>query len=234
MLIIYLGVELQGQLFMRIKNRVIETEFLLKANPEEVYRYLLDDKNKDLRYTEFVLSELIKRKEKLIDLAIAQVATDENIFKKLYAYNDRALRIAILENNRHLFGHVNPFSDQILRKSWLTKDQFLQILKDQNFVHEKVALFSNSSFNLFSLEDVYNKDHYSKKELKDFVENLNAQQFAKIAEFYKSLPQLIHEVKFNCIKCEKPNTVELRGLASFFTQASRTRVWLTITEQTLH
>lgn len=84
-------------------------------------------------------------------------------------------------------------------------------------VDEMMNVIVDSIQSIYDSEDVYNKDHYSKKELKEFVENLNAQQFAKIAEFYKSLPQLIHEVKFNCIKCEKPNTVELRGLASFFT-----------------
>ena len=197
---------------MKIKNRVIETEFLLKANPEEVYRYLLDDKNKDLRYTEFVLSELIKRKEKLIDLAIAQVADDENIFKKLYAYNDRALRIAILENNRNLFGHVNPFSDQILRKSWLTKDQFLQILKDQNFAHEKVALFSNSSFNLFSLEDVYNKE----KPYNELTED----------EWF----EVLHATSLNPNIKKEPNLFDgnhvLDGMTAHHEKQTITKIWL--------
>ena len=196
---------------MKIKNRVIETEFLLKANPEEVYRYLLDDKNKDLRYSEFVLNELIKREEKLIDLAIAQVADNENIFKKLYSYDDRALRVAILENNRKLFGHVNPFSDQILGKSWLTKDQFLQILKDQNFAYEKVALFSNSSFNLSSLEEVY----YKKNPYNELTED----------EWF----EVLHATSLNPnIKINPDNNLNnvSDGLSDYYDKKTITKIWL--------
>ncbi len=84
-------------------------------------------------------------------------------------------------------------------------------------VDEMMNVIVDSIESIYDSEDVYNRDHYNKKELKEFIENLNAQQFGKIAAFFKSLPQLVHEVKFNCIKCKQEQSVELRGLASFFT-----------------
>ena len=197
---------------MRINNRVIETEYLLKASPEEVYRYLLDEKNKDLRYSEFVLNELINRKEKLIDLAIGQIANNENIFKKLYAYDDRSLRVAILENNKTLFGHLNPFSEHILGKSWLTEDQFLQILKDQNFAYEKIALFSNSSFSLSSLEEVY----YKNKPYNLITED----------EWF----QILHATSINPnIKRDPDNNINNNfsdGLSEYHDKKTITKIWL--------
>ena len=122
---------------------------------------------------------------------------------------------------------IEMSADDINNEIELTKDvgvvlnypslQTVEKSNPEGGVEEMMNVIVDSIQSIYDSEDVYNKDHYSKKEMKEFIENLNAQQFAKIAEFYKSLPQLTHEVKFNCIKCEKPNTVELRGLASFFT-----------------
>lgn len=70
---------------------------------------------------------------------------------------------------------------------------------------------------IFNDDEVWDAETQSEKELKDFLDGLNSQQFAKITEFFGSLPSLEHTIDFNCISCEHENTIELRGLASFFT-----------------
>ena len=55
------------------------------------------------------------------------------------------------------------------------------------------------------------------KELKEFLDGLNSAQFAKITEFFGSLPTLEHTIDFTCISCGEEQELELRGLSSFFT-----------------
>lgn len=70
---------------------------------------------------------------------------------------------------------------------------------------------------IFDEENVYDAKEETKQSLVDFVESLNTQQFAKVSEFFKSVPTLAHDVEFKCIKCGKENNLELKGLQSFFT-----------------
>ena len=71
--------------------------------------------------------------------------------------------------------------------------------------------------NIFSDDEVWNADNQTEKELKDFIDGLNSQQFAKITEFFGKLPSLEHKIEFSCISCGVEQNVELRGLSSFFT-----------------
>ena len=70
---------------------------------------------------------------------------------------------------------------------------------------------------IFDEENVYDAKEETKQSLVDFVESLNTQQFAKVSEFFKSVPTLAHDVEFKCITCGKENNLELKGLQSFFT-----------------
>ena len=69
--------------------------------------------------------------------------------------------------------------------------------------------------NIFDTEEVY--ENSSDKEKMEFVENLNTDQFQTISKFFDGMPSLKHDVEFTCVKCEKDNKVELRGIQSFFT-----------------
>tara|TARA_S200000501_G_scaffold113960_1_gene107095 strand:- start:450 stop:1154 length:705 start_codon:yes stop_codon:yes gene_type:complete len=64
-------------------------------------------------------------------------------------------------------------------------------------------------------DKVYNKTDISDKELSDFVDNLNGEQFEKVMKFFNTMPKLRH-----VIEVENPNTkvkseVPLEGLKSF-------------------
>ena len=69
--------------------------------------------------------------------------------------------------------------------------------------------------NIFDTEEVY--ENSTNKEKMEFIENLNTDQFQTISKFFDGMPSLKHDVEFTCIKCEKENKVELRGIQSFFT-----------------
>ena len=53
-------------------------------------------------------------------------------------------------------------------------------------------------------------------EIVAWLEDLNKPELAKMEEFLDSVPKLVYNDSFNCIKCKAHNTIKLEGLASFF------------------
>ena len=64
--------------------------------------------------------------------------------------------------------------------------------------------------------ETYEARDLSKKELTEFVENLTQNQFAKIQEFFASMPKLSHTVTLTHPKTKKKGKVILEGMQSFF------------------
>ena len=56
----------------------------------------------------------------------------------------------------------------------------------------------------------------SKNELTEFVENLTQNQFAKIQEFFSTMPKLSHTVTLTHPKTKKKGKVVIEGMQSFF------------------
>ena len=65
-------------------------------------------------------------------------------------------------------------------------------------------------------EEVWDAKDSTKKELVEFVEQLNTQQFADVQAFYDTMPKLKHTITVKNPKTEKENTVTLSGLGDFF------------------
>ena len=65
-------------------------------------------------------------------------------------------------------------------------------------------------------KDIFKAKDHTKKELNEFLDSLNTQQFNKIREFFESMPRLTHDVDWVCPECEKSKTLTLTGIDSFF------------------
>ena len=65
-------------------------------------------------------------------------------------------------------------------------------------------------------EEIYKAKDHSKKELNEFLDSLNTQQFNKVREFFESMPRLTHDVDWICSKCGKSKTLTLTGIDAFF------------------
>lgn len=61
----------------------------------------------------------------------------------------------------------------------------------------------------------YAKD-YDKKELIEFVENLQAKDLEKIKLFFDTMPKIRKEVDFKCNKCGYHEKINIEGIESFF------------------
>ena len=65
-------------------------------------------------------------------------------------------------------------------------------------------------------EEVWDAKDSTKKELVEFVEQLNTQQFADVQAFYDTMPRLKHTITVKNPKTKKDNIVVLSGLNDFF------------------
>ena len=82
----------------------------------------------------------------------------------------------------------------------------------------------DASFNIISscIDQVYNEDESwaasdcTKKELKEWVETLNTNQFKEVESFFTTMPKLSHTLKVKNPKTKVESDITLEGLTSFF------------------
>jgi len=65
-------------------------------------------------------------------------------------------------------------------------------------------------------EDVYDAKDSTKKELVEFIEQMNTKQFADVQKFYDTMPSLKHTITVKNPKTKKESKVTLIGLGDFF------------------
>jgi hypothetical protein len=65
-------------------------------------------------------------------------------------------------------------------------------------------------------EEVWEAKDQTKKELTEFIEQLNTAQFGKIQEFFDTMPKLKHTITIKNPKTKKESEVVLSGLSDFF------------------
>ena len=65
-------------------------------------------------------------------------------------------------------------------------------------------------------EEIFKAKDSSKKELTEFIESLDTNQFTKIRDFFDGMPRLKHIVEWKCPKCDKTADMLLEGIDSFF------------------
>ena len=69
---------------------------------------------------------------------------------------------------------------------------------------------------IYNEEESWNASESTKKELEEFIDQLDTKQFQTIEKFFDTMPKLSHRVKVKNPKTEVESTVILEGLAAFF------------------
>jgi hypothetical protein len=69
---------------------------------------------------------------------------------------------------------------------------------------------------IYTEEEMYERGTFNDKELDEFVDSLNTQQFTLIKDFFDTMPVLKHTVKYKCETCGEDKETTIQGLNSFF------------------
>ena len=83
-------------------------------------------------------------------------------------------------------------------------------------VDDTFDLISSCIDQVYSEEESWTAADCTKKELSQFVESLNSNQFKEIETFFETMPKLSHVVKVINPNTKKENEIVLEGLQNFF------------------
>ena len=98
-------------------------------------------------------------------------------------------------------------------------DQFVKSnfeFSNDNQVDQSFELIASCIDKVYSADEAWTTDDFTKKEVTEFLEQMNSSQFKEIESFFSTMPKLSHEVQVVNPKTKKKSKVTLEGLASFF------------------
>jgi hypothetical protein len=97
-----------------------------------------------------------------------------------------------------------------------------EFVKSNFIVGQEISVDDTFDMIISCIEQIYSEDESwaaadsTKKELKDFLEQLTSQQFKDIEKFFETMPKLSHTIKVKNPNTEVESEVVLEGLTSFF------------------
>ena len=83
-------------------------------------------------------------------------------------------------------------------------------------IEQSFDLIASCIDKIYSEEEVWSTSDVSKKEVVDFLEQMNSTQFKKIEQFFETMPKLSHKLTVKNPKTKVESEVVLEGLNSFF------------------
>jgi len=98
-------------------------------------------------------------------------------------------------------------------------DQFIKNnfdFNDKNMMDQSFDLIATCIDKIYTEEEVWAAADCTKKEMKDFLEQMNSNQFKEIEKFFETMPKLSHSISVTNPETKVKSEVVLEGLASFF------------------
>jgi hypothetical protein len=98
-------------------------------------------------------------------------------------------------------------------------DQFIKSnfdLSSDSTMDQSFELISSCIDKIYTEDEVWSTADVTKKELMEFLDQMNSTQFKEIEKFFETMPKLSHTIKVTNPNTEVENEVILEGLSSFF------------------
>lgn len=125
--------------------------------------------------------------------------------------------IKVSENPEHS-KQIKLNDELMMEMRYPSLDQFIKNnfdINDSNF-DQSFELIASCVDKIYSEEEVWSTDDVSKKEVMEFLEQMNSIQFKDIEKFFETMPKLSHTLKVTNPKTKVESEVVLEGLSSFF------------------
>ena len=128
-----------------------------------------------------------------------------------------SIKVQKNKNHKNIIKLDDTYSMKLKYPSF---DQFI----DSNFevggeisdVNQSLNMITSCIDMVYDKEESWNASDCSKKELTDFVDQLNSKQFKQIESFFVTMPKLSHTISVKNPETGVESEVVLEGLASFF------------------
>jgi len=118
--------------------------------------------------------------------------------------------------------HTNKIKidDEIMMEmKYPSLDQFIKNNFDfnsNNAMEQSFDLISSCIDKIYTEDEVWTSEDVTKKELSEFLEQMNSSQFKEIENFFETMPKLSHKIKVKNPNTKIDSEVVLEGLSSFF------------------
>jgi hypothetical protein len=107
----------------------------------------------------------------------------------------------------------------IMEMKYPSLDQFIKTnfdFKNDNAMDQSFELIASCIDKIYTEDEVWAASDVTKKELLEFLEQMNSAQFKEIEKFFETMPRLSHKITVTNPKTKVESEVVLEGLASFF------------------
>ena len=88
--------------------------------------------------------------------------------------------------------------------------------KETNQMDQSFALIASCIDKIYNEDEVWATADFTKKEVNEFLEQMNSSQFKDIENFFETMPKLSHTITVVNPETKVKSDVVLEGLASFF------------------
>jgi hypothetical protein len=160
-------------------------------------------------------------------LNIRGKSVGEEIEVNIICPDDEETTVPVKINVDDIQVHKNPdhvkqikVDDSIMMEmKYPSLDQFIKSnfdLSAGNTMDQSFDLIASCIDKIYTEEEVWAAGDVSKKELLEFLEQMNSTQFKDIEKFFETMPKLSHTVQIKNPKTEVESEVVLEGLSSFF------------------
>ena len=124
-----------------------------------------------------------------------------------------------VEENKEHSKNIKIDDTLMMAMKYPSLDQFIKNnfnFEDSSNIDQSFELIAGCVDKIFSEEEVWAADDCSKKEIMEFLEQMNSIQFKEIEKFFETMPKLSHTVKVTNPVTKVKSDVVLEGLSSFF------------------
>ena len=126
--------------------------------------------------------------------------------------------IKVQKNDEHT-NQIKLDKDLMMELRYPSLEQFIKNnfdFDDANAMDQSFDLIATCIDKIYTADEVWAAADCTKKEIKEFLEQMNSSQFKEIETFFETMPKLSHKVKVTNPKTKVKSDVVLEGLASFF------------------
>ena len=126
--------------------------------------------------------------------------------------------IQVQKNEEHT-NKIQLDENLMMEMKYPSLDQFIKNnfdFNETNQMDQSFQLIATCIDKIYTEDEVWATADCTKKEVNDFLEQMNSGQFKEIEKFFETMPKLSHTIKVTNPKTKVESDVVLEGLASFF------------------
>lgn len=126
--------------------------------------------------------------------------------------------IKVQKNEEHT-NKIKVDNSIMMEMKYPSLEQFIKTnfdFKNENAMEQSFDLIASCIDKIYTEDEVWSTSDVTKKELTEFLDQMNSSQFKEIEKFFETMPKLSHKITVKNPKTEVESEVVLEGLASFF------------------